>query len=71
MRIGAVIWIERSQHKPIVIGKGGQLLKRVGTEARRELEDMLEKRVYLRLWVKVRDGWSDNERLLHRLGYHD
>lgn len=71
VRIGAVIWLERAGHKPMVIGKGGLLLKRVGAEARQDLEAMLEQQVYLRLWVKVRSGWSDNERLLQHLGYHE
>jgi GTPase len=70
-RIGAVIWIERSSHKPIIIGKQGALLKSVGVEARADIEAMIERKVYLRLWVKVREGWSDSERLLHRLGYHE
>lgn len=70
-RIGAVVWLERASHKSIVIGAQGKLLKAVGTEARVDLEAMLEKKIYLRLWVKVREGWSDSERLLHRLGYHE
>lgn len=70
-RIGAVIWLEKTSHKPIVIGKKGLLLKDVGIEARVDLEQLLEKKIYLRLWVKVREGWSDSERLLQRLGYHD
>ena len=70
-RIGAVIWIERGAHKPIVIGKGGRLLKQIGSDARADIEAMLERKFFLRLWVKVREGWSENERLLHKLGYHE
>ncbi|NKC13402.1 MAG: GTPase Era [Gammaproteobacteria bacterium] len=69
--IGAVVWVERPQHKPMVIGKGGRLLKRVGSDARKDLELLLDTHVYLRLWVKVRDGWSNDERALRQLGYHE
>jgi GTPase len=69
--IGAIIWIERSSHKPIVIGKGGKNLKEVGREARADIEAMIEKHVFLRLWVKVREGWANDERALQQLGYRD
>lgn len=69
VRIHAVIWVEREGQKAIVIGKGGEVLKRVGEAARKDLERMLERRVYLELWVKVKRGWSDNERALQGLGY--
>ncbi|WP_333688240.1 GTPase Era [Methylococcus capsulatus] len=69
VRIHAVIWVEREGQKAIVIGKGGEVLKRVGEASRRELERMLERRVYLELWTKVKHGWSDNERALQGLGY--
>lgn len=71
LRIGAVIYVERQGQKAIVIGKKGGLLKTVGREARIELEKIAEKKVFLTLWVKVRDGWSDNDRILKSLGYHD
>ncbi|HAU06449.1 MAG TPA: GTPase Era, partial [Gammaproteobacteria bacterium] len=71
LRIGAVIYVERQGQKAIVIGKKGGLLKTVGREARIELEKIVEKKVFLTLWVKVRDGWSDNDRILKSLGYHD
>lgn len=67
--IGAVIWVERDAHKGIVIGKGGTMLRTVGTAARQDLERMLGVKVHLKLWVKVREGWADDERALHRFGY--
>lgn len=70
-RIGAVIYVERSGQKSIVIGKKGELLKAVGREARIEMEKLFDSKVFLQLWVKVRDGWSDNERMLKNLGYTD
>ena len=70
-RIGAVIYVERSGQKSIVIGKKGELLKSVGREARIEMESLFDSKVFLQLWVKVRDGWSDNERMLKNLGYND
>ena len=71
IRISAVIYVERSGQKSIVIGKKGELLKAVGREARIEMEGMFDSKVFLELWVKVRDGWSDNERMLKNLGYND
>lgn len=71
VRIDAVIWVERQSHKAIVIGKGGTVLKHVGRQARRDLEDMLEVKVFLRLWVKVKEGWSDDDRMLRELGYSE
>jgi len=70
-RIGAVIYVERDGQKSIVIGKKGELLKSVGKDARIEMENLFDMKVFLRLWVKVRDGWSDNERMLKNLGYND
>jgi GTP-binding protein Era len=70
-RIEAVVWVERPGQKAIVIGQGGRMLKAVGTAARRELERMMDTRVYLQLWAKVAEGWSDDERSLRRLGYPD
>jgi len=67
--VHALIWIERDSHKPIVIGRQGQRLKRVGTRARHELDKMLGHPVHLELWVKVRAHWSDNEQALQRFGY--
>jgi GTP-binding protein Era len=70
-KIYAVIWVERSAQKTIVIGKDGEMLKKVGTDARLDIEKLLERKVYLQLWVKVKKGWSDNERALHSLGFND
>jgi len=69
-RIGAVIWVEREGQKPIVIGKNGDLLKKIGTQARKDIETLLNKKVFLRLWVKVQDNWTDNESLLNNLGFN-
>ncbi len=71
VHIGAIIWVERSGQKGIIIGKGGQGLKSVGQEARVDLEKMLEQKVFLQLWVKVKEGWSANEQALRSLGYGD
>lgn len=70
-RIGAVIYVERDGQKSIVIGKKGELLKSVGKDARLEMQSLFDKKVFLRLWVKVREGWGDNERMLKNLGYND
>ena len=67
--IHAIIWIERESHKGIVIGKGGSVLKRVGREARLELNRLFGDRVHLQLWVKLREHWSDNAEELARLGF--
>jgi GTP-binding protein Era len=67
--ISAVIWIERESHKAIVIGKSGSVLKRVGREARLDLNQLFRDRVHLKLWVKLREHWSDNAEELARLGF--
>ncbi|WP_455366166.1 GTPase Era [Kaarinaea lacus] len=67
----AVIWVSRPGHKGIVIGKGGSLLKRIGEQARHDMERAFDCKVFLKLWVKVKEGWSDDERALRSLGYHD
>ncbi len=67
--IGAVIWVERTGQKAIVIGQGGEGLKDVGTRARLELTQLLGRRVHLELWVKVKENWSDSESALRQFGY--
>jgi len=67
--INAIIWVERDSQKGIVVGKGGNVLKRVGKEARLELKQLLQRAVHLELWVKVKDNWADNEKDLLRLGF--
>ena len=69
--IHAVIWVERDSQKAIVIGAGGEQLKAIGAAARRRIESTLERRVFLRLWVKVRNDWGDDENALKRFGYTD
>jgi GTP-binding protein Era len=68
-RISATIVVERDAHKGMVIGDGGERLKRIGSEARQELERLLEAKVFLELWVKVRSGWADSEEHLRSYGY--
>jgi len=67
-RIFASIFVERDSQKPIVIGKGGQKLKQIGIEARKELEEFFRRRVFLELHVKVRKSWRDDEETLRTLG---
>ncbi len=70
-KIYAIIWIERISQKSIIIGENGAMLKSVGTDARKDIERLIGQKVYLQLWVKVKKGWSDNERALQSLGYRD
>lgn len=71
LHIHALILVERDGQKKIVIGQKGEKLKRIGTDARKDIEELLESRVMLNLWVKVKAGWSDDERALRSLGYRD
>lgn len=68
-RIFAAIVVDRDGHKAIVIGKGGESLKRIASEARQDMERLFAGKVYLEVWVKVKSGWNDDERLLKSLGY--
>ena len=68
-RIAATIVVERDAHKGMIIGEGGERLKRIGSEARQELERLLDAKVFLELWVKVRSGWADDEAHLRSYGY--
>ena len=70
-KIYAIIWVERLTQKNIVIGTQGEMLKKVGTDARFDIEKLIAKKVYLQLWVKVKKGWSDSERALQSLGFND
>lgn len=69
LHVGAVVWVERASQKGIVIGKGGKVLKAVGAEARANMESLFGRRVHLEIWVKVRAGWQNDERVLNSLGY--
>jgi GTPase len=68
-RIAATIVVEREAHKGMVIGEGGERLKRIGSESRQELERLWDTKVFLELWVKVRSGWADNDAHLRSYGY--
>jgi len=69
LRIGAVIWVEKDSQKGIVIGKGGERLKAVGSRSRQSMEKLFGSKVFLQLWVRVKTGWADDERALNSLGY--
>ncbi len=69
VRIAASIIVERDAHKGMVVGAGGERLKRIGSEARQELEHLLGAKVFLEMWVKVRSGWADDEAHLRSFGY--
>lgn len=69
VRIAATIVVERDGHKAMVIGDKGERLKRIGTEARQELEKLMDCKVFIELWVKVRSGWADDEARVRSFGY--
>lgn len=69
--VHAIIWVERDSQKAIVIGKKGSMLKQIGQEARLDMNHMLKTSVHLELWVKVKAGWSDDDKALKNLGYLD
>jgi len=71
LHIAAVIFVERKGQKKILIGEKGSRLRSVGSDARRDMEALFDSKVMLRLWVKVKSGWSDDERALRSLGYDD
>lgn len=71
IHIDMTAYVERQGQKVILIGKSGQRLKRIGTDARTDIEVLLSRKVMLNLWVKVKSGWSDDERALRSLGYRD
>ena len=71
LHISALIFVERKGQKIILVGEGGSRLRSIGTDARRDMELLFDNKVMLRLWVKVKSGWSDDERALRSLGYDD
>jgi GTP-binding protein Era len=71
LHISAVIFVERKGQKKILIGEKGSRLRSIGSDARRDMEMLFDSKVMLRLWVKVKSGWSDDERALRSLGYDD
>lgn len=70
-RIHGVIYTEKASHKMILIGKNGSMMKKIGTSARRELERMLDCKVHLELWVKVKEDWRNNDYLIKNFGYEN
>jgi len=71
LHINGLILVERNGQKSIVIGKGGSRLKQVGTDARKDIKKLFGQKVFLELWVKVKDGWADDERALRSLGFDE
>ena len=71
IKVNADIYVERKSHKGILIGKGGRMLKQVGSEARVEIERILGARLFLELWVKVRENWTQSDFLVREFGYGD
>jgi GTP-binding protein Era len=69
LEIAATILVERKGQKKILVGSGGDRIKQIGIQARQDIERLLDRRIMLNLWVKVKGGWSDDERALHSLGY--
>lgn len=70
-RINAVVWVERETQKGIVVGRGGTTLKQVGSAARRELETLIGAKVFLQVWCRVRENWSDDPAALRQFGLHE
>lgn len=68
-KIYAVIYCEKASHKGIIIGKNGEMLKKIGQKARADIEEMLDKKVYLELWVRVKDDWRNSDRMIKNFGY--
>ena len=71
VRIRAEIFCEKASHKGIIVGKGGETLKRIGTNARQELERLLGVKIYLNLWVKVKENWRESARTVQNFGYRN
>ena len=70
-RVLATVWVDRDSQKSIVIGKDGALLKRISSDARREIERLLDRRCYLRVWVRTKRGWADSPEALQAIGLGD
>ena len=71
MNIAATIYCEKNSHKGIIIGKRGAMLRKIGAEARKDIEELLDTRVYLQLWVKVKEGWRNNQYQMRNFGYEN
>ena len=71
LSIDALILVDRSGQKKIIVGKGGSRLKKIGSVAREDMEKIFDKKIMLKLWVKVKGGWADDQRALQSLGYFD
>ena len=72
MYVRAEIYVERESQKPIIIGKNGNMIKKIGELARKDIEELFETKVYLDLYVKVREKWRDNENILNKvMGYNE
>ena len=71
LKIDGLILVDKPGQKKIIIGKGGSRLKRIGSNAREDMEKIFEKKVMLNLWVKVKSGWADDQRALQSLGYFE
>ena len=69
LRISVLIWVDKASHKPIFLGKKGSRLKNIGTQARHEMEAIFGNKVYLQMWVKVKEGWAESDLSLRTLGY--
>lgn len=69
LHVSGIIFVEREGQKIIIIGKGGGQLKKIGTYARKDMENLFAKKIYLELWVKVKDEWSNDEKILKQFGY--
>ena len=69
--IYATIYCEKATHKGIIIGKNGEMLKKIGTMARQDIQKMLDKKVYLELWVKVKNDWRNSDFLIKNFGYKE
>ncbi len=69
--ISAIIWLEREGQRPIILGKNGSRIKKIGIRARQDIEKIIGKKVNLKLWIKIRRGWSNNQKIMQGLGYID